>query len=281
MGSSLCAPRQPDNNNNNKSRIITSSSCLSNEQSNPFETSFSKKERSCLRTTFQRLSDPKEIIGQIFVDIVNDVCPEFKRIFGVERAPKAAMLKMPKLGGHASRMADFIEQMTLMIGFTENLAGAWQLVRKTGRLHAKVPFLEQNQNQLERNYIAIVNEYFSDQFIPYLSGEKVEIIENKNDAAKSEADRRKSRIQQNYSQQFICDVWRRFFSVCTSQMNEAFELERQKCLNADNQKTLAPHQHIEEAERKKRINAERANELEASLPQIQKQKEEELFEDPF
>jgi hypothetical protein len=42
------------------------------------------------------------------------------------------MLKMPKLGGHVSRMADFIEQMTLMIGFTENLAGAWQLVRKTG-----------------------------------------------------------------------------------------------------------------------------------------------------
>jgi hypothetical protein len=36
------------------------------------------------------------------------------------------------LGGHVSRMADFIEQMTLMIGFTENLAGAWQLVRKTG-----------------------------------------------------------------------------------------------------------------------------------------------------
>ncbi|KAF7632538.1 hypothetical protein Mgra_00008053 [Meloidogyne graminicola] len=280
MGSSLCAPRQP--NNQNKTKIITSSSCLSNEQSNPFETSFSKKERICLRTTFQRLSDPREIIGKIFVDIVNDICPEFKKIFGVERAPKVAMLKMPKLGGHASRMADFIEQMTLMIGFTENLAGAWQLVRKTGRLHAKVPFLEQNQNQLEHNYIAIVNDHFSEQFIPYLSGEKVEpIIEGKNDANKIEADRRKSRIQQNYSQHFICDVWKRFFSVCTSQMNEAFELERQKCLNADNQKTLAPHQAVEEAERRKRINAERANELEASLPQIQKQKQEELFEDPF
>lgn len=211
----------------------------------------------------------------IFVDFVNDMCPELKRIFGVDRAPRVTMLKMPKLGGHVSRMADFIEQMTLMVGFTENLAGAWQLVRKTGRLHAKVPFLEQNQSQLGKNYLSMVNEFFIEQFIPYMTGEKLE------PGIDREADRKKVRFQQNYSHQFIGDVWRRFFTVCTAQMTEAFELERQKCLNVNNQKTLAPHQHVEEAERRKRLNAEKANELEANLPAPQAERREELFEDPF
>jgi hypothetical protein len=48
-----------------------------------------------------------------------------------------------------------------------------------GRLHAKVPFLEQNQNQLSKNYIAIVNEYFVEQFTPYMTGEKVGSREGK------------------------------------------------------------------------------------------------------
>lgn len=30
---------------------------------------------------FQRLIDPKEIIGKIFVDIVNDLCPEMKKVW--------------------------------------------------------------------------------------------------------------------------------------------------------------------------------------------------------
>ncbi|KAI3409763.1 hypothetical protein GPALN_006140 [Globodera pallida] len=275
MGSSLCKPREAK-----KSRIVASSSWVSNnENDNPFERSFAKKERICLRETFHRLTDPKEVIGLIFVDIVNDLCPEFKRIFGVERAPKATMLKMPKLGGHVSRMADFIEQMTLMIGFTENLAGAWQLVRKTGRLHAKVPFLEQNQSQMGKNYIALVNEHFIEHFIPFLTGEKSEpIAADKSDGA---AERKKPRLfHQNFSQQTTTDVWRRFFTLCTAQMTEAFELERQKCLNADNQKTLAPHQQTEEAERRRRINIEKANEMEA-LPQPKDRRQEELFEDPF
>ncbi|KJH47910.1 hypothetical protein DICVIV_05977 [Dictyocaulus viviparus] len=110
-------------------------------------------------STFHRLDDPKEIIGIIFVDIVNDIEPDMKKLkerdchignldgilknynspkaFGVERAPKAGMLKMPKFGGHISRFANFMEQTTTMLGYTENLSGAWQLVRKTGRTHVK------------------------------------------------------------------------------------------------------------------------------------------------
>ncbi|KAL3090328.1 hypothetical protein niasHS_006780 [Heterodera schachtii] len=276
MGSSLCKPRDEPN----KSRIIKTSSWVSNENENPFERSFAKKERICLRETFQRLADPKEVIGLIFVDFVNEICPELKRLFGVDRAPKATMLKMPKLGGHVARMADFIEQMTLMIGFTENLVGAWQLVRKTGRLHAKVPFLEQNQSQMGRNYIAMVNDYFIVNFVPFLTGEKSDpsAEANKGDEA---AERKRARLcHTNYSQQTVAEVWRRFFTLCTAQMTEAFEFERQKCLNADNQKTLAPHQHAEEAERRRRINIEKANELEA-LPQPKDRRQEELFEDPF
>ena len=87
------------------------------------------------------------------------------QLFGVDRAPKATMLKMPKFGGHVSRMADFLEQMTSMLGFTENIVGAWQLARKTGRLHVKVSFLQENQNQLEKNYFTIVTDYFIEQFI--------------------------------------------------------------------------------------------------------------------
>lgn len=65
--------------------------------------------------------------------------------------------------------------MTLMLGFTENIMGAWQLVRKTGRSHVKVPFLVENQNQLEKNYFTIMCDAFIADFIPYLTGEKVNL----------------------------------------------------------------------------------------------------------
>lgn len=45
-----------------------------------------------------------------------------------------------------------------------------------GRLHAKVPFLEQNQSQMGRNYIAMVNDYFIVNFVPFLTGEKVRLF---------------------------------------------------------------------------------------------------------
>ncbi|EPB66972.1 hypothetical protein ANCCEY_13942, partial [Ancylostoma ceylanicum] len=57
-----------------------------------------------------RLDEPKEIVGIIFVDIVNDIEPDLKKVFGVDRAPKAAMLKMPKFGGHVARFTDLIDQ---------------------------------------------------------------------------------------------------------------------------------------------------------------------------
>jgi len=267
--SSMCKPRTK----------IVSSSWNYSENDNPFETSFTKKERICLRETFHRLCDPKEIIGKIFIDLVNDICPEFKKTFGVDFAPRANMIKMPKLGGHVSRMTDFLEQMTTMVGFVENLLGAWQLVRKTGRLHAKIPFLEQNQSQLEngRNYIAIVNSYLSEHFIPYLTQEKPET----NIDPKKELEKKKIRMSQVYTTIFIAEVWKRFLKVITAQMIEAFELERQKCLNANNQKMLAPHQHAEDEEKRRRQNAERQSELASQQQILEEKKEEELFEDPF
>jgi hypothetical protein len=36
--------------------------------------------------------------------------------------------------------------MTSMLGFTENIVGAWQLVRKTGRLHVKVLLAAKRSN---------------------------------------------------------------------------------------------------------------------------------------
>ena len=59
-----------------------------------------------------------------------------------------------------------------MLGHTENVLGAWQLVRKTGRLHTKVPFLVQSQNQLELNYFSIMSETLM-RLVPILTGEKV------------------------------------------------------------------------------------------------------------
>src|SRR5688572_30466303 len=68
-------------------------------------------------------------------------------------------------------------------------------------------------------------------------------------------DKKKVRFQQNYSNTMITEVWKKFFTLCTSQLTESFEFERAKGLNSENQKTLAPHQHVEAAERKKRLNA--------------------------
>ncbi|VDK79176.1 unnamed protein product [Anisakis simplex] len=59
-----------------------------------------------------------------------------------------------------------------MLGYTENLLGAWQLVRKTGRAHTKQPFLGENQNSQQNNYFALVANVFIVEFIPYLTGEK-------------------------------------------------------------------------------------------------------------
>lgn len=275
MGSSICKPRTK--------KIVGGSSSWTSiyieGRENPFEHRFSKKERLCLRETYKKLVDPKDIIGIVFIDITNDICPEFKKVFGVDMTPKANMMKMPKLGGHVARMAEFFDQMVTMVGGTENLAGAWQLVRKMGRLHAKIPFLEQNQSQKEdeKNFIALINDYFIIHFIPYLTGEKSE--PNLDEAKQNE--KKRYRFSQSYTQQFITDVWQRFFRLLTDQMTEYFELEREKCLNSANRRTLAPHQQAEEMERKKRLNAERQSELAAKPFEEPIHRQEELFEDPF
>uniref|UniRef100_A0A914XHF7 EcoEI R protein C-terminal domain-containing protein n=1 Tax=Plectus sambesii TaxID=2011161 RepID=A0A914XHF7_9BILA len=83
------------------------------EAENPFETRFNKKERQCLRETWQQLNEPKDIVGTVFVEII-EANPELRKVFGVERAPKAGMLKMPKLGGHVARFTELIEQVGLI-----------------------------------------------------------------------------------------------------------------------------------------------------------------------
>ncbi|VDM39606.1 unnamed protein product [Toxocara canis] len=232
MGSALCSP---------KKKVV--GSWVSSETENPFELNFNKRERVCLRETFQKLADPKELIGAIFVDIVNDTAPELKKVFGVDRAPKAAMLKMPKLGGHVARFTDLIDQLTNMVGYTENVLGAWQLVRKTGRAHTKQYFLETNQSARGTNYFALVANTFILEFTPYLTGEKEE---------PNVDEKKKVRFASTYTSTMISDVWARFFKVITAQLTDAFELELHKQSNALSQKALAPHQHVEDDVRKRR-----------------------------
>ncbi|KAI6172183.1 hypothetical protein M3Y98_00944700 [Aphelenchoides besseyi] len=295
MGASLCKPRPK--------KRITTSSWIASESENPFETNFTKKERVCLRETFQRIQDPKEIIGRIFVDLITDTCPELKKMFGVDRVPKTNMLKMPKSNrlnlssedtphvqvistnrlvafSLARSTAQF--QMTSMLGFTENIIGAWQLVRKTGRLHCKVSFLVQNQNQLEKNYFSIIADAFIADFIPYVTGEKLisKLIESFSpiQLVLIKTRRKKVRFAQNYSTQQIHDVWKRFLIVVSNQLTESFEIERQKGLNPDYKQTQAPHQKVEEAEIKRKQQAERQSE-EAVIPN--NERNEQMFEDPF
>ncbi|VDO25172.1 unnamed protein product [Brugia timori] len=216
---------------------------ISSECENPFEIAFVKKERTCLRESFQKLEDPKEIIGIIFVKILNDIAPELKKPFGVERSPKATMPKMPKLGGHIVRFTDCLDQLTNMIGYTENLIGAWQLARKTGRAHSKQSFLEMNQNE-EKNYFAVVGNTFIDEFIPYLNGEKEEPSQ----------DKKRVRFASTYSVTMISDVWRRFFTILVAQITESFEQERKKHNKIIDKKTLAPHQLSEQNAQMNRRN---------------------------
>lgn len=239
------------------------------ETKNPFELALGKKERTCLRETFQKLADPKEIVGNIFVKIVNDIAPELKKVFGVERVPKTAMLKMPKLGGHVVWFTELLDQLTNMLGYTENVLGAWQLARKTGRAHSCQPFLELNQHH-DKNYFALVGGTFIDEFIPYLNGEKEE----------TGPDTKKVRFAFTYSVTMISDVWRRFFNVLVVQMTKSFEQERKKRTSLISQKTLAPHQYAEENERKKKIQ-EKQNEIENTSTVLETKKTEELLEDPF
>lgn len=65
---------------------------MGNESENPFEVNLTKKDRTLLRETFQasnfltkikvfqRLDEPKEVIGNIFVEIVNDIEPNLKKV---------------------------------------------------------------------------------------------------------------------------------------------------------------------------------------------------------
>ncbi|CAJ0568696.1 unnamed protein product, partial [Mesorhabditis spiculigera] len=264
MGASLCKP---------KKKKQVGSSWVGNESENPFDLGLNKKERVCLRETYMRLHDAKELIGIIFADIVFDIEPDLKKVFGVERAPKATMSKMPKFGGHIARFSEFLEQVTSMLGFTDNVAGAWQLVRKTGRSHVRQSFLEQNQNQMGKNYFQIVIDSFIIEFIPYLTGDKEEPM--------PESDKKKVRFAQNYSPTMIYDVWKRFFNILLSQLVDSFELERTKQRNAQSQKALAPHQHVEQSERKKRKIQEKASEIENTAGENEPKEPEQMFEDPF
>ncbi|CAB3411372.1 unnamed protein product [Caenorhabditis bovis] len=266
MGATLCAPK--------KKKTQVGSSWVGNESENPFEVSLNKKERTLLRETFQRLDEPKEIVGAIFVDIVNDVEPELKKVFGVDRAPRAVMLKMPKFGGHVARFTDLIDQLMSMLGFTENLTGAWQLVRKTGRSHVKQTYLEQNQNQLEKNYFEIVLNIFIERFIPFLTGEQ-ELPQADG------TEQKKVRFAQSYAPSQIHDVWKRFLQIVIAQMTDSFELERAKQRNAQSQKALAPHQHIEQSERKKKRIQEKQSEIDNTAISNEPKEQEQMFEDPF
>ncbi|KAK0393606.1 hypothetical protein QR680_000305 [Steinernema hermaphroditum] len=260
MGASLCKGAQ-------KKAV---GSWVNNESENPFEHSFTKKERICLRETYQRLHDPKEIIGKIFLDIVNDVAPEVKKVFGVERVPRPNQLKMPKLGGHVARVTDIIDQTTSMLGYSENVLGAWQLIRKTGRAHTKQTFLLENLNQLEKNYFQVVIEYFQEQFLPYVTGEKEEPLPEGQQ-------NRKNRLNHNYTIVLIEDVWRRFFNIIIAQMTDSFEQERTKVNQAQTKKALTPHLMPDGSKKKPKESQSQAE----PEQEIKEKEPEQMYEDPF
>lgn len=58
----------------------------------------------------------------------------------------------------------FYNVANIRAGFVEALKQVYVVVFR---------FLEQNQNQFEKNYFEIVMSAFNEQFIPYLTGEKV------------------------------------------------------------------------------------------------------------
>ncbi|KIH68894.1 hypothetical protein ANCDUO_00769 [Ancylostoma duodenale] len=64
-------------------------------------------------------------------------------------------------------------------------------------------------------------------------------------------------------------------------MTDSFELERTKQRNAQSQKTLAPHQHIEQSERKKKRIQEKQSEIENTASSQEPKEQEQMFEDPF
>ena len=165
--------------------------------------------------------------------------------------------------------------MTTFLGFTENILGAWQLVRKAGRMHTKQKFLEENQNQDTKNYFNIVAQTFILRLIPYLSGEKEQPVKN------GENEKKKVRFASNYSQTQITELWTKFFDVLVDQLSDSFDQEVQKQTTVASQQALAPHQHVEEAVRRKKKIQERI-EHEAEMPDgDDDRKVEELFEDPF
>uniref|UniRef100_A0A914XFK4 Uncharacterized protein n=1 Tax=Plectus sambesii TaxID=2011161 RepID=A0A914XFK4_9BILA len=165
--------------------------------------------------------------------------------------------------------------MTSFLGYTENLLGAWQLARKAGRMHTNQKFLEQNQTK-ETNYFDKVSDAFIERLIPYLTGELEEVLP-------AGAEKKKVRFANNYSQVMIAEIWERFFTTLSQQLTESFESEMKKQNTAASQQALAPHQHMEEAVRKKKKIQERIdNESEMGTGSYAENKPpEELFEDPF
>ncbi|EYB84153.1 hypothetical protein Y032_0322g2443 [Ancylostoma ceylanicum] len=94
-------------------------------------------------------------------------------------------------------------------------------------------------------------------------------------------EKKKVRFAQSYAPSQIADVWKRFFNLISAQMTDSFELERTKQRNAQSQKTLAPHQHIEQSERKKKRIQEKQSEIENTASSQEPKEQEQMFEDPF
>uniref|UniRef100_A0A914BV02 Globin family profile domain-containing protein n=1 Tax=Acrobeloides nanus TaxID=290746 RepID=A0A914BV02_9BILA len=268
MGSGACKPVKE-----------LSGSVVVSEYYNPFEKDFSKKEKMCLYESYKRLHNPKILIGSTFVYIIGKVAPELKKVFGLEntRENLDTWLKRPVIGRQVSQVTTFFEHIVTMMGFTQNFMGAWLLVRKTGRLHAKIPFLHNNQNGLQTNYFTIFMVVIIREFIPYLTGEKLEPgthVETCREKRQNEF------FKKNYSPEMITNVWTKFFNLIETQLTESFELEHARCINLDNRKIFAPHQHIELAEEKKRRYLEKLKEPQPVYIDTSKPKEE-LYADPF
>jgi hypothetical protein len=148
-------------------------------------------------------------------------------------------------------------------------------------MHTQQAFLDENQQNPDAtnphlNYFELVANAFIRQLIPYLSGEIAETLP-------PGVQRKKFRNANTYSSQMVVGVWQRLFTIVIEQLTDAFAHERRKKTNANNQKALAPHQHVEEEVRKRKKVHERQIEIEntATNASVENKPLEELFEDPF
>lgn len=218
-----------------------------NEETNPYATSFTKKERDLLRDTWMQLTGNKQIIGGIMLEIM-DLAPELRPVFGVERVPRAAMLQMPKMGAHVTHFVEVFDQMTTYLGLTDNCLGAWQYIRKAGRAHAsRVPFLAKNTG---KDYFELFCKALLRGMVPYLTGKATIEPEPGHEGKPNDPQKRVRFSNANYNDYQIEVIWSRFMMVNAQELRNSFATEEKRINRQHATNIMVPQQGKEDEDRK-------------------------------